>query len=266
MKIGIRFNPFRVDEKRVGLINEFTRLLTENKIEYFYLDETDEKPDLIAVFGGDGTILSTAEYAVENDISILAINIGTVGFLSSFEEKDLSAAVNMIVSGSLKVKEKTALLVKTSSGETFFAVNDAVIERDKRYDGASVVAKLDFSIDGNSIYRLSADGVIISTPTGSTAYSLSAGGVILTPNLNSFIATPICSHSLYTRPIVYKDDSVVSIKLLENSSSSTLSVDGKCVKKLEVGDSVIVSKHPKTLKIVDCGEDFFNRLITKLGK
>lgn len=265
MKIGISYNPFRADEHCFKVINDFKSLLKENKIEYFLTGESTEKPDIIAVFGGDGTILSNAGYATENGVPILAINVGTVGFLSSFEEKDLSLAVKMIVDGNLKIKEKTALLIKADD-DRFFALNDAVIERDKRYDGASVVAKLDFSVDGNLIYNLSADGIIVSTPTGSTAYSLSAGGVILTPDLNSFIATPICSHSLYTRPIVYKDDSAVEITLATNSSSSTLSVDGRCVKRLDVGDKVIISKHPQKLKIVDCGEEFFSRLIKKLGK
>ena len=266
MKIGICFNPYRADERCFSVINKFKSLLSERKIEYFFLDESNEKPDLIAVFGGDGTILSKSKYATENEIPILAVNVGTVGFLSSIEEKDLDLAVNMLTQDSFSVKERTAISIITPDGEVFYALNDAVIERDKRFDGASVVAKLDFSIDGNLIYKLSADGIIISTPTGSTAYSLSAGGVILTPDLHSFIATPICSHSLYTRPIVYNDDSIVKVKLSKNSSSATLSVDGKCVKQLNVGDEVTISKHPQKLKIIDCGEEFFNRLIKKLGK
>ena len=149
----------------------------------------------------------------------------------------------------------------------FFLPNyKSVIERAKITNDYTVVSKLDFAIDGNSVYKLSSDGIIISTPTGSTAYSLSAGGVVLTPDLHSFIATPICSHSLYTRPIVFRDDKQISVTVMKNSCSSVLSVDGRGVKRLKIGDVVTVKKHSKALKIVDCGEDFFNRLIRKLGK
>ena len=266
MKIGICFNPYKADKNCLSLIERFKKGLEDKKIEYFLLDEVSEKPDLIAIFGGDGTVLYKAQYASENGIPILAINVGTVGFLSSFEECDIDKAIEIISSNNLKLKEKTAISIQTSSGEKFFALNDAVLEREKVTSGISVVAKLDFSIDGNSVYKLSADGIIISTPTGSTAYSLSAGGVILSPVLNSFIATPICSHSLYTRPIVYRDDKTVSVTVLKNSCDMALCVDGKSVKRLKSGDKIFVSKYEKPLKIVDCGEDFFNRLVKKLGK
>ena len=267
MKIAICYNPKKADKAYDNIVARFKELLVDEKIEYVDLDKSKiEQVDLIAVLGGDGTILANAQYATENNIPILAINVGTVGFLSSYEEKDLEDAVKTISSANFKLNEKTALLVVTNDGDEFFALNDAVIERKKITDDYTVVSKLDFAIDGNSVYKLSADGIIISTPTGSTAYSLSAGGVILTPDLHSFIATPICSHSLYTRPIVFRDDKEISVTIMKNSCSSVLSIDGRGVKKLKQGDKITVKKHPKTLKIVDCGEDFFNRLIRKLGK
>lgn len=266
MKIAICYNPKKTDKGYDETVLRLKSLLEDAKIEYFDLDKNSPKPDVIAVLGGDGTILANAQYATENDLPILAINVGTVGFLSSLEEKDLEIAVKMLSQGNFKLNEKTALMVSTSDGEKFFALNDAVIEREKITQDFTVVSKLDFAIDGNSVYKLSSDGIIISTPTGSTAYSLSAGGVVLTPDLDSFIATPICSHSLYTRPIVFRDDKQVSVTVMKNSCSSVLSVDGRGVKRLKVGDTVTVKKHSKKLKIVDCGEDFFNRLIRKLGK
>ena len=266
MKVAITSNLKRVGENCSQLINHFKTLLGSRKIEYFDLNLASEKPDLIVVFGGDGTILANAKYATENDVPILAINVGTVGFLSSFEEQDVEVALNMIISGNLPLIEKTALKVKTSDGSEFFALNDAVIERQKDNDDVTVVSKLNFAIDGEPVYKLSCDGLIISTPTGSTAYSLSAGGVILAPDLKSFIATPICSHSLYTRPIVFRDDKEVLVTVMKNSCSSILSVDGRCVKTLNRGDTVTIIKHNKTLKIVDCCQNFFNRLVKKLGK
>ena len=267
MRVAICHNPKKRDKNYEETVIKFKTLLENAKIEYFDLDKTSNiMPDVIAVLGGDGTILANAQFATENNLPILAINVGTVGFLSSFEEKDLDLAVKVLLSKDFKITNKTALCVTTSLGDEYFALNDAVIEREKNTDDFTVVSKLDLAIDGDSVYKLSADGVIISTPTGSTAYSLSAGGVVLTPDLNSFIATPICSHSLYTRPIVFRDDKQISVTVMKNSCSSVLSVDGRGVKKLKVGETVTVKKHEKTLKIVDCGEDFFNRLIRKLGK
>ncbi len=246
-------------------VERFKQLLDENKIEYTCLP-TDEKIDYLAVFGGDGTVLSNAHFAIERDIPIIAINAGTVGFLSSFEASQIETAVKLLASDSLTVKQKTALCVKDSDGDCYFALNDAVIERDKFVDGFSAIAKLSFSIDGTGVYDLSADGIIISTPTGSTAYSLSAGGVVLAPELKSFIATPICSHSLYTRPIVYSDEQTVKISVRKNSCYCSLTVDGRFVKRLKQNDFVTISKSDKVLKIVDYEEDFFDRLIKKLGK
>ena len=266
MKIAITSNSRRIDENCNLVIKQFKSLLEKVKIEYYDLTENVEKPDLIAVFGGDGTILSTAKYATENQVPILAINVGTVGFLSSFEDKDLNLAAELILSGNLHLIEKTTLKIKSSDGQEFFALNDAVIERQKSEDDVAVVAKLNFSIDDKLVYKLSSDGLIISTPTGSTAYSLSAGGVILTPDLKSFIATPICSHSLYTRPIVYGDDKTVLVSVRKNSCATVLSVDGRVVKNLKSGDFITVTKNEKTLKIVDCCDNFFNRLVKKLGK
>ncbi len=267
MKIALCYNPKKVNKSYDNIVCKFKQLLTDNKIEYFDFDKSNKRcADLIAVLGGDGTILAHAQYATENNIPILAINVGTVGFLSSYEEKDLEIAVKTISEGNFTLTEKTALCVQTNDGEEYFALNDAVIERKKIPDDYTVVSKLDFAIDGNSVYKLSADGIIIATPTGSTAYSLSAGGVVLTPDLHSFIATPICSHSLYTRPIVFRDDKEISITVMKNSCSSVLTLDGRGVKKLKQGDKITVKKHKNTLKIVDCGEDFFDRLIRKLGK
>lgn len=223
-----------------------------------------EKPDLIAVFGGDGTILRIAPYAVENQIPIVAVNTGTVGFLSGYESKDLELCADDVKKGRLNVSERTVLKI-ACKGKEYLALNDAVIERDKARDGKAVVCKLSFSLDGKKIYDLSSDGVIISTPTGSTAYSLSAGGVILAPNIKSFIATPICSHSLGIRPVVFDDQSVCEIEASPKSNDCILSVDGRYAERLESGEKAIVSKNVKRLKIIDNENDFYDRVHRKLG-
>lgn len=238
------------------------KLLDENYFCY-RVGEADIIPDLIVVIGGDGTILRTASYAVRTGAPILAINAGTVGFLSSYESGDVEKCVEDIKNDELTISERSVLSVKAGKNE-YIALNDAVVERDRSIDGKTIVTKLDVSIDGQLVYNLSADGVIVATPTGSTAYSLSAGGVILAPDLKSFIVTPICSHALGTRPVVFNDESKLGITVGDNSCDCVLSVDGRPVEKLRANSSVTISKYVKSLKIVDNNSNFYKRLHCKL--
>ncbi len=241
---------------------EFEKLLG-NDFNCFLLDNSNEKPDLIVVFGGDGTILKVAPKALELDVPILSVNTGTVGFLSGYESNDLEKCVEDIRNNNLFVSERSVLKVETN-GKIYTALNDAVIERDRSIEGMTIVSKLDVLIDSQLVYNLSSDGVIVSTPTGSPAYSLSAGGAVLAPVLKSFIVTPICPHSLGTRPVVYDDQSNLSVKVCRNSCDCVLSVDGKPVEKLKFSSEVTVSKYEKLLKIIDNNSNFYNKIHNKL--
>lgn len=263
MKVCIAINP-KTGRKGLKILDKLKKLLDGKKIEYFEFGDSFETPDILIVLGGDGTVLYHALYAIQQQIPILAINVGTVGYLASFEDNEIESAINALVSGNYSVTEKSTLLATTTDGETFIALNDVVVERGRFTDDLSVVAKLGLSIDDNAVYDMSGDGLIVSTPTGSTAYSLSSGGVILTPDLKSFIVTPICSHSLNSRPIVYRDDKDVEIKVLLPSCRCVLSIDGKCVKTLDKGDTVRITKNRFSLKIIDNGENFYKKLIKKI--
>ena len=219
---------------------ETLRKLLDDNYFCFRVGEADIIPDLIVVVGGDGTILRTASYAVRTGAPILAINAGTVGFLSSYESGDVEKCVEDIKNDDLTISERSVLSVKAGKDEYIV------------------------SIDGQLVYNLSADGVIVATPTGSTAYSLSAGGVILAPDLKSFIVTPICSHALGTRPVVFNDESKLGITVGDNSCDCVLSVDGRPVEKLRANSSVTISKYEKNLKIVDNNSNFYKRLHCKL--
>lgn len=224
----------------------------------------NDKPDAIAVIGGDGTILEAAKLAVDISAPILAINAGTIGFLASVELAEVDCAAAKLKNGEYFVSERTALKI-TCKGNEYLALNDCVVERGKAEETQSVIGKIRLSIDDDPVYDLRADGIIIATPTGSTAYSLSAGGVILTPELNAFIATPICSHALSTRPIVYSNSSTAKIEVLKNSSPCVLCVDGRAKTTCREGEPIFVSKHEKTLKIIDFKRNFFETIKTKLG-
>ncbi len=250
------------DSESKSFKDAFEKLLG-NDFNCFSLENSNEKPDLIVVFGGDGTILKVAPKALELNVPILSVNTGTVGFLSGYESNDLEKCVDDIKNNKFLVSERSVLKVETN-GKVYTALNDAVIERDRSIEGMTIVSKLDVSIDSQLVYNLSSDGVIVSTPTGSTAYSLSAGGAVLTPVLKSFIVTPICPHSLGTRPVVYDDQSRLTVKICHNSCDCVLSVDGKPVEKLGFSSEVTVSKYEKHLKIIDNNSNFYKKIHNKL--
>lgn len=240
----------------------FKKLLGDD-FNCFSLEECKEKPDIIVVFGGDGTILKVAPKALRLDVPILSVNTGTVGFLSGYESSDIEKCVDDIKRNNLFISERSVLKVE-SNGRIYTALNDAVIERDRSIEGKTIVSRLDVSIDSHLVYNMSSDGVIVSTPTGSTAYSLSAGGAILSPDLKSFIVTPICPHSLGTRPVVYDDQSKLSVRVCQNSCDCVLSVDGRPVEKLKFSSEVVVSKYEKHLKIIDNNCNFYKKIHNKL--
>ncbi len=232
------FNPINGNEASYKAVKRLKKALDSGSISYCSEHEKHSvKPDIIAVFGGDGTVLKAARYATETGAAIFAVNTGTLGFLTGAEPDEIESAADAIKTGNYSVSERTTLCIR-SGGDVYFALNDAVIERDKYVKDLSIIGKLRLSIDGTTVYDLRADGVIISTPTGSTAYSLSAGGVIMTPDMNAFIATPICSHSLTVKPIIYPDKKSATIDVLSGSSPCVLCVDGRSVKSLSINDSV----------------------------
>lgn len=263
MKVGIFINTTKSEANKKA--SEFGNILANNGIEskVVNLKEDCKDVDIIAVFGGDGTILRVVDFAISYDIPILAINIGTVGFLTSIEANELDKAVDLIKNSTSY--EKRSVMKVLYGDKKYYALNEAIVER--RIDGGSIseIADLNLEIGGQFVDRYLADGIIISTPTGSTAYSLSAGGSILTPELNAFSATPICSHSLHIRPIVYADNMPAKITVNEKSTKCALYVDGKFISKVAVGESVEVVKSKNVVKFFKTDNTFFEKLLVKLN-
>ena len=264
MKVGIFINTTKSEANTTA--SAFSKALSNNGIDYkiVNLREDFKDIDVITVFGGDGTILRVVEYAIEFDVPVLAINIGTVGFLSCLESNQLDEAVNLI-KNNVAFDKRSVIKVKLN-GAKYYALNECLVQRYNSNLSTSEVAKLSLSIGGNFVDKYFADGMIISTPTGSTAYSLSCGGAIMTPDINAFIATPVCSHSLHSRPIVYPDSYASEITVLENSAKCALYIDGKFVKSLKQGDIVEVSRSRKTVKFFKTEDNFFEKLLIKLNK
>ena len=162
--------------------------------------------------------------------------------------------------------DKRSVMKVVVGDNKYYALNEALVQRCTQGVSMNEVAKLTLTIDNFFVDKLFADGIILSTPTGSTAYSLPFGGSIMTPDINAFIATPVCSHSLHSRPIVYSDSKVAKVKVLENSSKCALYVDGKFVKNLKNLETVEVSRSRKMIKFYKTQDNFFEKLLIKLNK
>ncbi len=264
MKVGIFINTSKTEANKAA--NTFSRMLLDNNIESKVVNlKSDCKDiDVIAVFGGDGTILSVVDIAIEYDIPIFAVNEGTLGFLSTIESNELSSAIDLIKDTSNI--QKRAVMKVCYNENTFYALNEVVVQRIITGNFMAGITKLSLNINNQFVDKYNVDGLIISTPTGSTAYSLSAGGSILTPELSAFIATPICPHSLHNRPIVYPDSYQAKITVNDNSTKTGLFVDGKFIKELKTNDVINVLKSRRMVKFYKSNEQFFEKLLIKLNK
>ncbi|HET6515579.1 MAG TPA: NAD(+)/NADH kinase [Thermodesulfovibrionales bacterium] len=226
-------------------------------------------PDLseaIIVLGGDGTMLSVARLACKKSVPILGVNLGGLGFITEISQKEIFDALHMVLSGKCAAEDRLMLTARvTRTGkeiEEYTALNDVVINK----GALARIVELDTSVNGVYVNGFRADGLIVSTPTGSTAYCLSAGGPILYPTMGSIILIPICPHTLSNRPIVLPDDIRLEIVLRTPIDDVFLTVDGQQGIPLRKDDVIAVEKSPyKTRLLIPPTSDFFEVLRTKLG-
>lgn len=204
--------------------------------------ELAQRADLLVVLGGDGTLLAMARALDARAVPILGINLGTLGFLAEVSVDEMESALARALAGELRLERRMRLSVEHRRGEAvlrdWLALNDAVV--------SSAVARLieiDVRADGQLVTTYHADGLIVSTPTGSTAYSLSAGGPILMPSLGAFVLTPICPHTLTQRPLVVPDDAAFEIAA-RSGIPARLTVDGQEGAELAAGDRVCIRRSP----------------------
>ncbi|MCQ2387456.1 MAG: NAD(+)/NADH kinase [Clostridia bacterium] len=241
MKVLLYINE-KKDEKLL-CAQSLEKILSNRKIEYDIISENDIPKkcsyDVLFVVGGDGTILRRTEFANSNNLPIIGINAGKLGFLTEFEHFELEQAVDMFIKGELK-KDYRLTLEISYKNKKYFALNDVVVQRTYT-DRNGMIINTIFSIDDNVIDKITGDGVIVATPTGSTAYSLSVGGAILTPGINAFSFVPIAAHSLEQRPIIFSAESTSCIEY-DGGCSAGLFVDGKMIDNLSVGDKIYVRK------------------------
>ena len=222
--------------------------------------------DVLAVLGGDGTFLYGASLVADHGVPIFGVNLGSLGFITPYARAETAGAIEDLVAGRLPVEERIRLAVTVRPvpgqvGEappTRSAVNDAVLTQ------RSIARLLDLEarLDGAEIATYKADGLIVSTPTGSTAYTLAAGGPILTPDVQAMVLTPICPHTLTHRPLVFRPDARLEIR---NASDGpvTLTIDGQWGYELAGGASIEVRRAAQPLRVYRSPRGFFGILREK---
>jgi NAD+ kinase len=220
--------------------------------------------DLVSVFGGDGTLLYAARLVGASAIPILGINLGSLGFLTEVKLGEMHLAFEGLLQGQYELEERMQLDVEvTRQGKTiahYLALNDAVITK----GALARIIEVEVSINSQPVLFTRADGLIVSTPTGSTAYSLAAGGPILYPTMDAFIITPICPHTLTNRPVVIPDRDAVGV-CLRHGTDVMLTVDGQVGMPLQQQDSLKVCRAQSTLRLtLPFGNTFFKLLREKL--
>jgi NAD+ kinase len=232
-------------EKSLGSLKRFT-------LAALALDRDDlaAKVDLMLVLGGDGTLLAAARAAHGRDIPLLAVNLGKLGFLTAITIDEVYSTLELVLEGKHQIERRKMLQVdvirNASIVATYHALNDAVINK------SAIARILDFraSVDGQYLSFFKADGLIVSTPTGSTAYSLAAGGPIVYPSVDAFLITPICPHTLTHRPVVVPDRSKIEIAFESGAESVFLTVDGQVGLEFHGEDRVICSLSPNQTSLV----------------
>ena len=217
--------------------------------------------EVAIVLGGDGTMLRAAEVANERDIPLLGVNLGLVGFLSEVERTKVSDVIDALVNKSYVIDPRITLGYTVERGDVIvssgWALNEVTVEREK-----ATMVELFLEIDSRPISRWGCDGLICSTPTGSTAYAFSAGGPILWPEVDALVVLPISAHALFSRPLVISPTSKIAVVI--ESSEAFLSADALRKFALQRGDRVVVTKNPRIIKLAHLKNTLFSdRLVAK---
>ena len=247
----------------VYVSNKYADIFSSCKVSFADDDELIKIGDVIIAIGGDGTILNVAKKAATLDKKVLGINAGRLGFMSGIEKNELSYLEN-IVNDDYKIDErlmiKAELFVNDECVNTYHCLNDVVISR----GNFARLIDVNITCADRNVMNLRADGVIISSPTGSTAYSMAAGGPVVSPNASCIIATPICPHSLMDRSIIFSNDEELIIKANNDKNNKIyLTADGQEAVELGENSYIKVSKSPMKTKLIKLKPENFYEILNK---
>jgi NAD+ kinase len=220
--------------------------------------------DLVLVLGGDGTMIATSRMVGDTEVPVIGINYGGLGYLAEFRIEELYSALESILSGNYRLDKRVMLSVELAGAEEATrnrVLNDVVINK----SALARIIEIEAYLNGQFINSFRADGLIVSTPTGSTAYNLSAGGPVIFPSMNAIVITPICPFTLSNRPIVVPDDAIIELRLKTDKEDVALTLDGQVGFPLKVDDRVIIRKSKTTFNLVQpMNRNYFDVLRDKL--
>ena len=267
--IGLLDELQKVNAK-VSIEKEFLSLLSieQNLESYDTYDEfngLDDSFDMFVSFGGDGTILRAATYVRDLGIPIVGVNTGRLGFLSTFKKEDVRKVITEFKEGSYTIVERSLVEVSTVDGlsefgEMNFALNEVTVSRK---DTTSMIT-VETYLNNEYLTSYWADGLIISTPTGSTGYSLSCGGPVIVPTAKSLVLTPIAPHNLNARPLVISDDTLIRLKVSGREENHLVSLDSR-IASIENGREIQIKKAGFTVRMIEyTSESFLKTLRNKL--
>ncbi len=260
MKISVVTKQNMQDhEKRITVLEYLNGI---NGLELVLCDNAADiasDSDRVLAFGGDGTMLECVGAIGDRDIPILGINLGNLGFLAECDVNcDNADVYNALISGVVSKK----MLICTAVGdvECRKALNEVVIKSE-----STRPVYVDVFVDGAYVDTYHSDGVLISTPTGSTAYSLSCGGPVLAPNVDALTILPICAHSLHSRPLVVSANSLIRLRL-KGSQDGSIRVDGDHVASVKNGEDIFVTRANTYANFITIGDDFYKKLFQKMNR
>ena len=221
--------------------------------------------DLMLVLGGDGTMIATARMIGDQEVPVLGVNYGGLGYLAEFRIEELYTALESILSGNYRLDRRVMLAVELRRGteppQTSRVLNDVVINK----SALARIIEIETYFDRYYVSSFRADGLIVSTPTGSTAYNLSAGGPVIFPSMNAVVITPICPFTLSNRPIVVPDNAEIELLLKTDNEEVALTLDGQVGFPLKVEDRVVIRKSRTTFNIIQpSNRNYFDVLRDKL--
>jgi NAD+ kinase len=227
------------------------------------LDLSDKKADLIVVFGGDGSILSTARRLGENPVPVVGVNLGKLGFMAGYSPEELKRSFSRILSGdcreSSRIMISCAVVKPGGKSKSFVALNEIIVSR----EASSRMLYLKLSINRNHLATFGADGLIVSTPAGSTAHSLAAGGPVIHPNVKGLVLTPVCAHTLAMRPLVIPAEDSVLIEFMGESKKIVLTIDGQTFVPVSPKDKVSVSVSERVFYLIEPVHRTFYKTLTE---
>jgi len=263
-KVGITSKPKKAEvrevvpsliqwfrDRQIGVfVDKETAATLDGREKSLTRNEMPGQVDLIVVLGGDGTLLATARALNRKPVPLLAVNLGGLGFLTVITREELFATLELVLAGNLSAERRVQIEADIVRADeviaSYLALNDAVLNK------GAIARVLDFDVwvDSKFISTYKSDGLIVSTPTGSTAYSLAAGGPVITPSVAAFIVTPICAHTLTNRPIVLPDSATIEVAVKSQRESVYLTVDGQVGIALRSDDTVRIKRAASHVELI----------------